>query len=143
MKETDLQRRAVEAINQHGGHAFKAANRFLVGVADLSIKLPQLPHAFCEVKLEDWPVKKDWISIETTVLQRKFLRTYRQAGGLSLVAIFAKRGTKWMLFLTHLTDQVQAPLTEFKELGPWHDTKGLCRLFQEAVLAARAFQDQG
>lgn len=87
MNELDFQKHLVDAAVDYGGHAFKCNNRFLVGVADLSIKLQKRPHVYLECKKHN--TLKGAQNTGLTPHQLKFLRDYRKAGGISAWATFA------------------------------------------------------
>ena len=100
--ELDIQAHLVKAANAEGMHAFKSNNRFLVGVADLSIthtvkspygKVCFQGTSYIEVKYVKTPSKKGVYQVGLTVPQRNFLRDNNQAGGCSgwlLVVALAK-----------------------------------------------------
>lgn len=87
MNELKFQKNLVDAANNFGGHGFKANNRFLVGVADLSIKLPDYPHIFLECKKHNTLTGTQNTGL--TPHQREFLKNYRKAGGVAGWVTFA------------------------------------------------------
>lgn len=93
MKELDYQKLIIDVVRTHGGAAFKLSNRFLVGVSDLLVKLPALPPALLEVKLDAIPVKSNLIGLSVTVPQKRFLAAFGQAGmHTGIVSIIHKKG---------------------------------------------------
>lgn len=96
MKELDCQKLIVDAVREHGGMAHKMAHRFLVGVADLLVKLPGYPAAIIEVKLEQLRTggKTTLITPDVTVLQDKFIKNYYNAGMTAGVASFIEYDRK-------------------------------------------------
>lgn len=100
--ELDIQAHLVRAANAEGMHAFKSNNRFLVGVADLSvthtIRSPSgvvffQGTSYVEVKYVKTPSKKGIYQVGLTVPQRNFLRDNNLVGGCSgwlLVVALAK-----------------------------------------------------
>lgn len=91
MRELHLQSLVVKAVREHGGVAFKMANRFLVGVSDLFVQLPGCPSALWEVKLNKmkWG-SKDIVVADLTNPQIKFLRDLIKAGGKGGVISFVQ-----------------------------------------------------
>jgi hypothetical protein len=86
MREVDLQAQMVKDAVKQGGHAFKASNRFLVGVVDLSVQMPEYRHCYIEVKYDRRQLNPQSNKLDVphglTVLQRKFLSDYQKAGGV-------------------------------------------------------------
>lgn len=80
MKELDIQTKTIKAVEAAGGAAVKLSNRFLIGVADLLIKLPEIPTMLMEVKLNLMPIQKETVNLDTTKLQQDFLRSFGKAG---------------------------------------------------------------
>jgi hypothetical protein len=78
--ELSLQSDVVRAVNDAGGFAFKMSHKFKVGVADLFVKLPGLAAAFFEVKYCEALKTLDYVTVEPTPLQSKFLRDAKEAG---------------------------------------------------------------
>jgi hypothetical protein len=99
LNELALQTKINQAVESVGGHSFKCTNRFLIGVVDLSMKIPSVPHCYNEVKLVKWPVKSKTVQLELTRPQRNFLRDYRAAGGVSIYTVFANDGKSWLIHL--------------------------------------------
>ena len=92
MNELGMQAMIVEAIKAHGGFAQKLSNRFLVGVVDLLIKLPEYPAGVLEVKQRDLPKDTNlkW-KLDVTGPQTRFLRDAWNAGMPSGIASFMHR----------------------------------------------------
>ena len=94
MKELELQSMIIDAVIDKGkGHAYKASSRFLVGVADVLIKLPQWSAGFLEVKQRDWPATDARFLLDVTHAQQIFLRRFNAAGMPCGVASFLQMGT--------------------------------------------------
>lgn len=87
MKETDYQRKLLDALEETGGYGYKQSNRFLSGVADLVMTLPGLPTRMVEVKL-DHKRGNGVLPCALTALQRKYLRKHKAAGGLGGWVVF-------------------------------------------------------
>lgn len=80
MNELGYQHWVIQQVKAAGGHAWKSNNRFLIGVADLMVKLPGYQCCTLEVKKNKLPVKKNSIVLDVTPLQSKFLRDCAAAG---------------------------------------------------------------
>lgn len=76
------QRIIVDALRASGGFAFKMSHKFLVGVPDLFVKLPEAPASFWEVKIKDRPANPVDFSLPLTPPQKNWLRDYNGAGGV-------------------------------------------------------------
>jgi hypothetical protein len=84
----------IDAVIDKGhGHAYKASSRFLVGVADVLVKLPQWPAGFLEVKQRDWPATDARFLLDITHAQQIFLRRFNAAGMPTGVASFLQMGS--------------------------------------------------
>lgn len=95
MKETDYQKFVLDIVRDAGGAGHKLSNRFLVGVSDLLIKLPDREAALIEVKLVKFAprTKQDHrFDLGVTVLQREFLKKYNKAGMKTGVLSFVEHG---------------------------------------------------
>lgn len=79
MKEIDCQSLVIDAVRAHGGAAHKLSNRFLIGVSDLLVKLPDRPAALLEVKLNKFSSLAGLFGLDVTHLQKKFLNDYYDA----------------------------------------------------------------
>lgn len=107
MKELDYQKLLIDVVKQHGGFAFKSANRYLVGVSDVFftfqtirlemktgskgyVKIPPLVSGFLECKLDPLPVRKTTITLDTTVKQRQFLNNVIAGGARGGVMSFIR-----------------------------------------------------
>lgn len=100
MKEIDCQSMVVDLVRSRGGAATKLSNRFLVGVADLLVKLPKWPATLIEVKLHQTSTMKDReFKLEVTELQKKFLREYKAAGFVCGVMSFVEEAGRGRLGL--------------------------------------------
>ena len=110
MKELDAQRLIIEVVRDHGGAAFKLSNRFLVGVSDLLIKVPFLPAALIEVKLDQLPVKNTFVRLAVTVPQQRFLGQFERAGMAAGIASIVVRD---QLFGMFIGNQITVPLESY------------------------------
>lgn len=90
--ELRLQSLVVRAVNSHGGFAFKLSNRFLVGVPDLLIHLPNTGTGIWEVKSCEMGKLREQFTLKVTPLQDKFLRVMSKAGGTCGVISFIEIG---------------------------------------------------
>ncbi len=92
MNELGMQALIVDVVCRHGGFAQKLSNRFLVGVADLLVKLPGYPAGVLEVKQRDLPkdTRLTW-KLDITGPQTRFLRDADAAGMPAGVASFMHR----------------------------------------------------
>lgn len=102
MKETDCQKLVIDVVRERGGAGHKLSNRFLVGVADLLVKLPGYRAALIEVKLEclGRTTKVDHeFTLAVTPLQIKFLASYAAAGMACGVMSFIEVGGRGKLGL--------------------------------------------
>ncbi len=90
--ELSMQALIVDAVNASGGFARKLSNMYLVGVADLLVKLPDYPAGVLEVKQRDLPKDKNltW-KLDVTGPQTRFLRDAHAAGMPAGVASFMHR----------------------------------------------------
>lgn len=100
IKEINVQTKVVKAVVEHGGFAKKMSHRFLVGVPDLMVKLPDLPVALVEVKFDEHPKKSLTYTTEITHPQRAFLRESRAAGIPSLVLTVLRSDTAYFAALS-------------------------------------------
>ncbi len=64
-----------------GAVAFKMAHRFISGIPDLLIKVPEYPVILVEMKLVKFnSLKTRSIKVQTTELQRRFMQDFEMAG---------------------------------------------------------------
>lgn len=94
IKETECQKLVVKAVEEVGGAALMLNNRYLVGVADLMVKLPDAPMMILEAK-RTVVTPKYWdesshkpFSLAVTKLQNDFLKEWDYAGVRSGIASF-------------------------------------------------------
>lgn len=82
MEEVDLQKEVIKSVISAGGYGHKLSNRFITGVADLLIKLPDCVATVLEVKFGRYvvPLRAPKIAVEITSPQARFLRGYHNAG---------------------------------------------------------------
>lgn len=95
VNELALQKLVIDSIREFGGFSFKLANRFLVGIPDLFIKLPGLPAAIYEVKISKISRDKKVAHLKVSPLQWKTLDDYYDAGGVGGIISFAKLEKGW------------------------------------------------
>lgn len=89
MRELHLQSLVIKAVKDHGGVAFKMANRFLIGVPDLFIQLPGCSSTLWEVKLTKTKFGvRNSVLVNLTKAQENFLRDVIRAGGSGGVMSF-------------------------------------------------------
>lgn len=131
LNELDLQTKIVDAVKDVGGHAFKCSNRFLIGVVDISMKIPGFPHAYNEVKLvKPWPKKSATVSLDTTPKQIKFLKEYRKAGGKAMYTVFAHDGKQWLWHIGHDLTVERIPCLMFEPCPRWVEPKLMIAKFE-------------
>lgn len=109
MKELDVQRGLCNAAIAEGGYAYKANNRFLVGVADLHVQLPGLPGTMVEVKFERKFRRDGIVMMELTAAQARFIERIQRAGGKAgWVMVVGTGGSSYTLFAGH--EPLKSPL---------------------------------
>lgn len=139
MLETKLQKFLVDEVRDSGGFAHKMSNRFLIGVPDLLIKLPNSPATFLETKQHtfnnrDAAPAKFWLRV--TPLQAKFLRDANAAGVPGLVGSFVQfkgRTINDVLFAAYpikafsADNEISAELRDHKSVRYWPNVfRALC-----------------
>lgn len=95
MREIQYQSLVLDVVRDAGGAGHKLSNRFLVGVADLLIKLPGREPVLVEVKLAKFAKStKDGheFDVGVTVPQLEFLKKYHNAGMKTGVLSFVEHG---------------------------------------------------
>lgn len=146
MIETEMQSLVVAAVATSGGRAQKLSNRFIIGVADLLVKLPRCPAGLIEVKRYDFGRfdVKHRFKLDVTALQKRFLEEFQNAGMPAGIASFMQQKGKGLksLRLTVYTldeakhndytgascDHLELGLPEFRNerinqyLGEWMET---------------------
>lgn len=85
MNELNFQKELIDAVEGYAGAGHKMSHRFLVGVADLLIKLPRYPAVLIESKHSKLGPNSKVVRVEPTALQFKFLRYFRKAGMLTSI----------------------------------------------------------
>lgn len=90
MKELEAQSLVIDAVRSSGGFAFKMSNRFLIGIPDLLMQLPDFGTSLWEVKIADYPLAGYWARVYPTVKQQQKLREYEKAGGFCGVISFLR-----------------------------------------------------
>lgn len=89
MKEVNAQKLMIDAVSRiRKGKAFKLSSRYLIGVSDLFVKIPNYPGAFVEVKMNEKPKTKETVTLGVTPLQAKFMKEFSAAGQPCMVASF-------------------------------------------------------
>src|ERR1700679_2322586 len=93
MIETECQSLVVAAVKEVGGQALKLNNRFLVGVVDLFLKLPDTQPMWLEAKLHKFSASTiargyHIADIGCTHKQKQWLRDWGYAGMLTGVVSF-------------------------------------------------------
>lgn len=101
MIELDMQKYVVDSVNHAGGFAFKMSHRFLVGIPDLLVKLPQpgvlrnSPAAgILEVKQRDAPKSDIEFRLDVTPQQKRYLTMAHKAGMPTGVISFLRQHGK-------------------------------------------------
>lgn len=131
LDELDLQKKICDAVEHVGGHAFKCSNRFLIGVVDISMKIPGYPHVYNEVKLvKPWPKKAATVSLDVTPKQNKFLKDYRNAGGKSLYTVFGHDGVRWLWHIGHDLTIERLPCLVFEPCPRWVEPELMVAKFE-------------
>lgn len=95
MKEVQYQSLVLQTVRDAGGAGHKLSNRFLIGVADLLIKMPNWAPVLVEVKLTKFAksTKDDHeFDVGVTVPQLEFLKKYRLAGMKTGILSFIEHG---------------------------------------------------
>lgn len=92
VKETDLQTELKDATIEAGGYSYKASNRFLVGVLDLHIQLPNIPTVILEVKYVKKMPKDKLVSVELTAHQERTIKKNNEAGGVAGWVVLTRIG---------------------------------------------------
>ena len=98
MREVDIQSQMVRDVGRDGGFAYKASNRFLIGVPDLFIQMPGFPSCQIEVKKLDKYPKSGVIPVDLTAHQRNHLCRLQEAGGYGGWLVAVKDGRDWIIF---------------------------------------------
>lgn len=82
LNELREQKRLIDDIKaQHPkAMAWKCSHRFLAGVPDLRIAVPDYPSWWLEVKIGKWPAYGNQMTIGLTELQKHWIRTAQAAG---------------------------------------------------------------
>ncbi len=150
MKELDLQRLIVDAVNGAGGRAFKLNNRFMIGYSDLLVKLPpraqaplrgafhnDFPAGLLEVKQRARPKTAAQFQLDVTHAQGVFLQAAHDAGMPCGMASFLQEGSGSGL---KLWLQVQTwgrfTLTKNKTDRGWHLPLGKSDARHNDILSA-------
>lgn len=106
MNELALQKLMCDAVNDAGGYAVKRNNRFMVGIVDLLVKLPQQrsvnfassvkdnpPAGILEVKQRQWPKSDAPFELDLTHMQMRDLQRAHDAGMPTGIASFLCDGS--------------------------------------------------
>lgn len=95
MREVQYQSLVLQAVRDAGGAGHKLSNRFLIGVCDLLIKMPNWAPMLVEVKLAKFAKSTGddhEFDVGVTVPQHEFLKKYRNAGMETGVLSFIEHG---------------------------------------------------
>ena len=104
MDELGIQHDLCAEANSLGAYAFKSNCRFLVGIPDLSIQWPGLPHIWLEIKYARGIRRDGFAKLQLTSRQRGFIIRTQAAGGLSGWLLVARVGTRGDYLLSCGTD---------------------------------------
>lgn len=80
MLENSLSKDFADVVNNAEGFALRIAHRFIIGVADMIVKMPGFPAAFLEAKSDHLPVKLRFVTLALSPLQFRFLKSGFAAG---------------------------------------------------------------
>lgn len=117
MRELQAQSLVVKAVKEHGGVAFKMANRFLVGVSDLFVQLPGCHSYLWEVKLaKGHPNSQANMVVNVTSMQAKFIEDVNKSGGKAGVISFVQNKHD-MYFAAIRGVPRYFPALSYKQLG--------------------------
>jgi hypothetical protein len=94
MNELQAQSLVVNAVRIYDGFGVKLAHKFLVGIPDLLLCLPNQPIGLWEVKIDNVPKRDNYITLKLTQLQEKTLNDLNKAGGYCGVISFLRDGQK-------------------------------------------------
>ena len=96
MNELQAQKLIVDAVLAYGGYATKLSHRFVIGIPDLLVKLPELPAMYLECKIRDEPKRIESFVLDVTPLQKRHLMDSWDAGMLSGCASFTRVKSRWI-----------------------------------------------
>lgn len=93
LNELREQRRLIEDIKAQDPQAmaWKCSNRFLAGVPDLRIAVPNQSAFWLEIKVEKWPSRGIELPVNLTALQRHWLKRAITAGEIAGWAVIVER----------------------------------------------------
>lgn len=89
--ELNLQKKAIKAVQKVGGNGMKMSHRFLVGIPDLLMKLPDCQTCILEAKQKEFTSMQPW-TLPVTPQQLRQLRDWAAAGTPSGVLSFVRKG---------------------------------------------------
>src|SRR6185312_12383623 len=119
MNELGIQRLLVEACITQGGFAHKMSNRFLVGVPDLFVKMPDWPTTIVEVKYAPKVRRDGTVALELSPHQSRHIARIQLAKGHAGWLVVA-RGDKPGRYFWHSgreLDYTKAVVAAVKEPG--------------------------
>lgn len=105
MKELDYQAALVKSAVAQGGFGKKLSHRMFVGIPDLLLQMPKTPTIILECKWVVWKPKSEWVQIDATPLQRKFLRDFTKCGGMGAISVGTKIGQNFFHVVTCNLDE--------------------------------------
>lgn len=123
-----MQKLIIDAVVIGKGEGLKMSNRFLTGVADLLLKLPEHPAFVMEVKQAEYGmstlIKGHTFALDVTTPQKRFLRDWDKAGTPACVGSFIQigDGVKGLRFAVYSLTEIEeadwvADSRDHKELG--------------------------
>lgn len=100
MLELPFQTALIKAAKAEGGYAIKMSNRFLVGIPDLLVKLPDYPTCLIECKrnANKGSEKDVQFTPGVTALQSHNLSNFQKAGGVSGIAVLIDGSWPQLIF---------------------------------------------
>lgn len=128
MNELEAQSLFVRDANNQGGFARKISHRFVLGIADIYVKMPGADAAWIECKLERMPVRRVALPLELTPHQRRFLKDNRAAGGVSLWLLMVQTPKGMLGLCGDDLDMTEIMVSDYNHLatlrgrgnsGPW------------------------
>lgn len=136
MNELDAQRLVIESVHSHGGFAVKLSHRFMVGVSDLLVQIPDLPTGLWEVKMDDLPKQNDYVQLKPTAKQVRFLEKFKKAGGHSGLISFVRTRNSlsvWIRAMENVPAGMKIPVTSYTILERGQRGHMIFNLLKEAT----------
>ena len=128
--ELYFQKKLIDAAEKLGGYGFKMSNRFLVGVVDLLIQLPNCPTLLLEVKQKALTPGTKLVNVGLRPLQSAHLAKHLRSGGYGgwVMIAWLPNGERWVMYSPDL-GRLKFNIEEYKELSchmkkttPWERT---------------------